>query len=245
MPKTARPCAADRSACECEAREKCDVEVIEPSDARAWLRGRVRKKFAAGEALFSQGDPCRGVYYLSTGTIGIRRLDPHGNSVLLHLAYPGDTIGYRAFLNGGEHKTSAEALGPCIACFLDSRTLAQILKRNPALGLRFQQRTNVELELAHDALVQNATLSNRTRLIQLLIMLARRHGRRRADGSWRIELPMTRVDLASMVGVRHETLSRIIGRLEADGVAAFSGRHVDIACLRDLSGELHGPPGEN
>ncbi len=32
-----------------------------------------------------------------------------------------------------------------------------------------------------------------------------------------------------MIGVRHETLSRIIGRLEEEGLARFSGRHVTVA----------------
>lgn len=230
--------AARSAACDCEASDRCDLQAIEPADVKAWLRGRVRKQYGAGETLFAQGDPCRGVYCLSVGTVGIRRIDACGNSVLLSLAYPGDTLGYRAFLNGGEHRTSAEALGPCIACLIDAQTLAPILERNPALGLRFLHRANFELESAHDALVQNATLSNRTRLIHLLVVLMRRHGQCRANGSWRIDLPMTRVDLASMIGVRHETLSRIIGRLEADGVATFSGRHVNVPSVKSLTAEL-------
>jgi DNA-binding Lrp family transcriptional regulator len=43
-----------------------------------------------------------------------------------------------------------------------------------------------------------------------------------------MELPLSRRDLASMIGTRHETLSRIISRLEEDGVARFSGRTVHV-----------------
>ena len=76
-----------------------------------------------------------------------RRLDSNGNSVLLELAYPGDTIGYRSFLTGGEHKTSAEALGPQRAVPHRSRDARQaLLAGNPALGLRFLKRSIGELE---------------------------------------------------------------------------------------------------
>ena len=74
--------------------------------------------------------------------------------------------------------------------------------------------------------------------MHLLLVLARRHGRPRSDGSRIIDLPLSRRDLASMIGTRHETLSRIIGRLEADGVAMFSGRHVHVPRIDALMREV-------
>jgi CRP/FNR family transcriptional regulator len=41
-----------------------------------------------------------------------------------------------------------------------------------------------------------------------------------------------------MVGARHETISRIIGRLETDGVAHFSGRQVTIPSMEALTAEI-------
>jgi CRP/FNR family transcriptional regulator len=41
-----------------------------------------------------------------------------------------------------------------------------------------------------------------------------------------------------MVGTRHETISRIIGRLETDGIAHFSGRQVMIPNVEALAAEL-------
>ncbi len=66
-----------------------------------------------------------------------------------------------------------------------------------------------------------------------------RHGRRRVDGSQSIDLPVSRRDLASMIGTRHETISRIIGRLETDGMAHFSGRQVIIPSVEALAAEIH------
>jgi CRP/FNR family transcriptional regulator len=44
-----------------------------------------------------------------------------------------------------------------------------------------------------------------------------------------------------MIGARHETISRIIGRLETDGMAHFSGRQVTIPCVEALAGEIEQP----
>jgi CRP-like cAMP-binding protein len=199
---------------------------------------RRRRGYGSGELVFAQGEPNDGVHCISGGTVGIRMLDGDGNSVLLGLAYPGDTIGYRSFLTGGEHKTSAEALGPSVVCHIDRVTIAALLGGNPALGLHFLKRSIGELEHAHDMMFRQATLSNRDKLVHLLLVLVGRHGHRNSNGSQSIDLPVSRRDLASMIGTRHETVSRIIGRLETAGVAHFSGRRVTIPSVEALAAEI-------
>ena len=208
--------------------------------ARALLaRGVSRREYGSGEVIFAQGEANAGVHCLFSGTVAIRRLDAQGRSVLLSLAYPGDTIGCRSFLAGGEHKTSAEALGPSVVCHIDRASLTAVLRTAPAVGLHLLHRSIGELEQAHDRLFCQATLSNRHQLLHLLLVLVRRHGRRLESGSQVIDLPMSRRDLASMIGTRHETLSRIIGRLESDGIAQFAGRRVTVPNADRLAAEAN------
>jgi len=200
-------------------------------------RGLSRREYRSGEVIFAQGDANDGVYCVSGGAVAIRRLDTHGNSVLLGLAYPGDTLGYRSFLAASEHRTCAEALGPSVVCHIARDTVAALLEAAPSVGLHFLKRSIAELERAHDKLFRQATLSNRDQLVHLLLILVGRHGRRLEGGAQVIELPVSRRDLASMIGTRHETISRIIGRLETDGVAYFSGRQVTIPSVETLRAE--------
>ena len=222
----------------CHVGRQSDWHDLDDAAYALLARGRHRHEYDSGEVVFSQGQQNDGVYCVSGGTVGIRRLDGKGNSVLLGLAYPGDTIGYRSFLSGGEHKTSAEALGPTVVCHIDRATVTALLDGNPTIGLRFLKRSICELEHAHDMIFRQATLSNRHKLVHLLLVLVQRHGRRQDNGAQSIDLPVSRRDLASMVGTRHETISRIIGRLETDGVAHFSGRQVTISSVEALAAEI-------
>jgi len=222
----------------CHVGRRSDWHDLDEATHAVLARGRSRREYGSGEVVFAQGAQNDGVHCVSGGTVGIRRLDSNGNSVLLGLAYPGDTIGYRSFLTGGDHKTSAEALGPSVICHIDGTTVGEVLARTPALGLRFLKRSIGELEHAHDMMFRQATLSNRHKLVHLLLVLVQRHGRRNSNGSQSIELPVSRRDLASMVGTRHETISRIIGRLESDGMAHFSGRRVTIPSVDALAAEI-------
>jgi len=222
----------------CHVGRVSDWHDLDRAEHALLAHGRHRREYGSGEVVYAQGTPNDGVHCVSGGTVGIRKLDANGNSVLLGLAYPGDTIGYRSFLTGREHKTSAEALGPTVVCHIDRATVGTLLANNPALGLRFLQRSIGELEHAHDMMFRQATLSNRHKLVHLLLVLVQRHGHRHTNGSQSVELPVSRRDLASMVGTRHETISRIIGRLETEGVAFFSGRQVTIPNVAALTAEI-------
>ncbi len=205
-------------------------------------RAIVRKTYRGGETLFAMGDENSGVYCVSEGLIGLRRLDEEGHSVLLSIARPGDTVGYQSYLIGDAHRFSAESLGPSSVCFIYRDTLSWLLARNPQLGLQFLKRAIKDLYDARDAMMQSLTLSNRERLVHLLLVWLRHHGEARPDGSHALRLPLSRSDIASMIGTRQETLSRIIGRLKSDGIAQFSGRSVRVPSIRTLANELETRP---
>lgn len=222
----------------CHVGRRSDWDGLDEPARAVLVRGLSRREYGSGEVIFAQGDANDGVHCVSSGTVAIRKLDARGNSVLLGLAYPGDTIGYRSFLAGCEHKTSAEALGPSLVCNLARNTVSALLEAAPSVGLHLLKRSISELEHAHDKLFRQATLSNRDQLVHLLLILVRRHGRRLDNGAQLIELPVSRRDLASMIGTRHETISRIISRLETDGIAFFSGRQVTIPSVDTLTAEI-------
>ena len=219
----------------CPHRQDSSWRVLDDAELARLERGRRVRSCAAGEAVFGQGEDDRAVYCVRSGTIAVRKLDQDGNSVLLSLNYPSDLVGYGSYLTGGEHRTSAEALGPATVCAIDGAAITEAMGHNPKLALELLRRAAAEVEHAQAAIFGAATLSNRDRLVRLLQELLRRHGQACPDGTRRIDLPLSRRDLASMIGVRHETLSRIIGRLEKEGLAQFSGRHVTIPSIQALA----------
>ena len=199
------------------------------------------REFLPGEALFHQGDPCHGVYCIHSGMVGIRKVDIDGNSVLLGLAHAGDTLGYRALLTGNEHKIGAEILKKGAVCFIHKGTVHGLIERNPALGHRFLGRAIKDLEEAEDKFLESVTLSVRARFAHLLLVLKDRYAKTaEGDKELVLELPLSRQDMAEMIGIRPETLSRTIRQFEEDGIAEFSGRTVRVPEISSLLDEFEG-----
>ncbi len=69
-------------------------------------------------------------------------------------------------------------------------------------------------------------------------MLKDRYGVAGEDGALNLELPLSRQDMAAMIGIRPESMSRAIRSFEEDDIAHFSGRRVHVARIEDLIREL-------
>lgn len=188
-------------------------------------RGFTRRELKAGDLLFDQGSENSGVYCVSRGLVALRSHRDDGSSSMLRLAYRGDVIGFRSFLGDGVHRTEARALAASRICTVTRSDATKIVRATPAVMARLAGRAIDELEATRERIVATAGRGNKARLAALLRELMERHGEP-VDGGLRMELPLSRVDLADLVGVQRETVSRLIQRLEAEGDFRFSRRRV-------------------
>jgi CRP-like cAMP-binding protein len=185
-------------------------------------------EYDAGDILFDENDPCEGIYFVTSGLIGVRKAGLEGESTLIKLAYPNDTLGYRPMLAGECHRATAEALRESAVCFIAKDAVLGMIRDDPALGLSFLQRASRDLGEAEQRYHEKSTLTLRTRFAHLLMLWKDRCGHIDADGKFRLELPVSRTNLAAMLGVRRESVSRMIQKLEKEGVTHFSERHVEV-----------------
>ena len=222
----------------CQARGRTEWCVLTEEDLALVDQGKVCRWYLPGEVIYHEGDECHGVHCIESGLVGIRKMDAGGNEILLRLSQPGDTMGYRSFLAGNDHNNSAEALEQSVICFVGGTTVRSLLEHNATLGLRFLKHAARDLEDAEEKVLQSTTLSVRARFAHLLLVLKDRYGVTGEDGALDLELPLSRQDMAAMIGVRPETMSRTIRGFEEDNIAHLSGRRVHVARIEDLMREL-------
>jgi CRP-like cAMP-binding protein len=200
---------------------------------------RVESRLAAGQVLFEERAPCHGLHCIEGGLLALRKSDEHGNGVILRLAHPGETLGFPAFFGRMGYSASAEALRDSRICFFPGRLVQDILARNPGLRDEFCRLLAQELVQYGDARLRVATRTLEWRLQDLLLQLLPGCGE--VDGSgnaaW-LELPLSRRDLAAMLGVRPETVARAARQLGEMGLARFDSRRVVIPDLRRLRREV-------
>ena len=223
---------------QCQWRERSEWCVLGREDVEVLNDRKLTSTFEPGQYIFRQGEPCNGIFSIVTGAVAIRKSDAQGHAVLVRMRHPGETMGYRDFFGGEVFTTSAEALQRTQVCFIEKRSVRGLLERNPSLGLGFLSSMAGDLQNAEESLLMSAALTTRTRMAHLLLALKDRYATAQDDGSLSMKLPLSRQDIADILGSRAETVARIIHALELDGVARFSGRNVVIPDLDLLLDEI-------
>ena len=204
-----------------------------------WLNSvAVCRRYEPGEFVFLEGDACQGVYLIREGLVAVRKSNVDGEAVLLRLANFGDLMGYRPFLAGEPHRATAEVQKLSNICFIKSSFLRDLLLTRPALGAQLLKQVSRDLGDAEQRFHDAVTMSLRERLAHWLLVMKEPYGTETADGKIILDLPISRHDMAEMLGVRSESLSRTIHQMSEDGVLRFSGHRAWIDNPDKLINEL-------
>ncbi|HET8799527.1 MAG TPA: cyclic nucleotide-binding domain-containing protein, partial [Thermoanaerobaculia bacterium] len=94
-----------------------------------------RGDFAAGEKLFSIGEPGDSLYIVGTGSVELFVKDNAGAKIVLMLCGPGEVFGELSLFDGGARTASAVCLEPSTLLFLHRDDLLEFLRRHPDAAL--------------------------------------------------------------------------------------------------------------
>ena len=201
-------------------------------------RAKTCNVYDPGQVIFYEGNACLGIHCLESGTVKLRKANSGADDVVVGLAEPGDVLGYLAYFGEGGYTTTAEAVTSCRVCFVDRAVIKTLIHRNPALGLEFLKRISRDVERSEGERVRALSLPLRARAAHLLLVLKDRNATADDDGRLTIELPLSRKDLAAMLGTRPESLSRLIRDFETEGIATFGTNAVVVPDLDVLMDQL-------
>jgi CRP/FNR family transcriptional regulator len=222
----------------CSVRERAICQSLSESDLEAMSQMGRRHTVAAGEALMWQGDEQMVVGNVIEGVLKLSAATADGREQTLGIVYPSDFIG-RPFGRTSSH--SVVALSEAKVCTFPRSSFDRFAEEHPDLEHKLLQRTLTELDRSRQWMVLLGRKSAGERLAAFLLDMADRLGAEDAKGNVRFELPFGRQDIADLLGLTIETVSRQITKLREDGVIATPDRRgivvLDREWLIDCAGE--------
>ncbi|MFO8044955.1 MAG: helix-turn-helix domain-containing protein [Halomonas sp.] len=186
-----------------------------------------------GQALVHQGQAFHSLYLVRSGSLKqvIRLPGCHGDQVI-HFYLPSDAVGLEA-IGEADYPASVVALETTFVCELPFAQLESLAAQHDTL--RAELMGCMSRELRRDQR-QVCLLSGRTadqRLAGFLLGLAQRF-QARGYSRYRFQLTMSRADIGSHLGLALETVSRVMGRFQRQGLVKVSGRELTIRSIEGL-----------
>jgi len=210
---------------------------LSPADlASLEAEARVRR-FRRGEVLFHQGDPGDALFIVARGAVKISLSSDEGDEAIITTARPGEFFGELALLDGAPRSATATALEPTETIVLSRLRFRELLATEPALRDALFATLARELRQLTTHVQELHFLDITGRLAARLVRLAATDGASSADGTIRLDAPLTQGDLGSMIGATRQTVNKLLGifvedkllRLDRDAIVILD--HEGLARL--------------
>jgi CRP/FNR family transcriptional regulator, anaerobic regulatory protein len=170
--------------------------------------------FHAGRTIFSEGEPADNVFGLSQGVVRLYKLLPDGRRQILAFALPGDFLGMPL---ADRHSFSADAIGEVTLCRFWRADLTKFIQSSPNIMRLMVEFATRELDMAQDQLLLLGNASAEEKVAIFLVSWRNRLARLSVF-SETVPLPMRRQDIADFLGLKLETVSRTLAKLEQKNV---------------------------
>lgn len=197
----------------------------------------------SGAALLHEGAAAEAVHIVRSGSFKCVKTSEDGYEQVLSFVGPGEVIGFEA-ISRGHHTASVIALEDASVFTLPLRELDRWRQRHPSLDRALQFALSRQLARSADVAEMMAAVAAETRLARFLVWLSGRMAER-GQSPRRLYLRMSRRDIASLLGVAHETVSRSFSALADWGCLRVDNREVEIldeAALRACTRGTRGAP---
>jgi CRP-like cAMP-binding protein len=190
-----------------------------PATELSRLAGRCTpRSLGAGETLFEEGQPCRGLLIVADGLVEVRQISLRGREQVFHTEGPGATLGEGPLFDGGGYIASAVALAPTRVLLLPRAEVLRLCHRRPAVALAMLK--TMARRVRHFAGIVSALAFHPVteRVARYLDTAVTGPVPRGA----RIDLALTHTQLAARLGTVRELVARAFAQLERSGVISRS-----------------------
>ena len=186
-----------------------------------------RRAVSAGKAVYQQGEPVTAIYAVTSGAFKLLKQSQQGHQQLSGFRFQGELLGDEA-LAVASHPLSAIALSDASVCVIPLDIIQNISKAVPEFQQIFLRLIIQQCYLAHQELSDYVALNSaEQKLAGFLLHLSKRNTCKK-DHPDCIFLQMSRTDIASYLGLRHETLSRTLGKLQKYGLIQSKGKQIQL-----------------
>ncbi|TVV71024.1 Crp/Fnr family transcriptional regulator [Sphingomonas solaris] len=205
-----------------------------PLDLPPGLRAiATERRFDPHTELFLQGHPATEIFGILAGRVTLWRVDESGAPCTLLLLGKGELLGSVSVAQGAPHLTSATALDRVTAVCWPAQLFRETVRQDSGLAQSFLQAVARRAVQLMDRFDDIAGLDVEARLARLLLRLCADFGQH--DDDLAVVIDIRQHDLAELAFTTVPTVSRVLSKWRADGIASTQRGQVTIPHLSRLA----------
>lgn len=187
-----------------------------------------------GQILYNEGTKPLGIFCINAGVVKVYKTASNGKEQIIHLAKKGDFLGYAALLGEENYSNSSMIVEDAKICFIPKEAFMNSLLSNMQFLRRITKSLSHEIGIMEGKLTDATQKSIRERLAFVLLQLGNSYGVEGGD-SQRIDLILSREEIAGIVGTATESVIRLLSEFKKDNLIELDGKKIIIKDKRGLA----------
>jgi CRP-like cAMP-binding protein len=197
------------------------------------------QKYPAGVELLRQGDISTDVWIIDDGVVKLVYFDEDGRERIVGVRLKGWILGSASVILAKPSPVAAFTMTPCYLQRLEAATFLEMLNGNSTLSSWLHKMHSQEVLDQLVSMTQATALSARERLERILAQLIQPPEDMVIGIEFRLVLPFPHRDLASVLGITPEHLSRLFRKLADEGVIRRKKGWIFVSDVRKLGRSPH------
>lgn len=177
--------------------------------------------FKNDQFIFMEGDPSDWLYIVSTNKVKMIKHSESGKDTIVEMKSPGEIFCCATVLDNKPYPESAQSKGASSTIKIRRRDLLKLIDRYPVLKVSIANYLNEKLTDAYEMLQHISTEIVERRIAAILLKLSEKVGIDDSDYR-KIDFPLTRKEIAEMVGSSTETCIRTMSKFQKQGMVKSS-----------------------
>jgi CRP-like cAMP-binding protein len=191
--------------------------------------------YGKGETIFEEGDPAERIHFLFVGRVKIVKAG-RDRDLILEILGPGEPVGAVAVFERRPFPATAVALESSGVVSIPEREFFALIQKRPEITRRLLAGLTLRL-MSLNRRLADMTGSVEYRTARLFTTLAERMGRKENVKTF-VPLPLSRQEIADLVGTTVETAIRVMSRWQKEGLVETEKKGFwirDLQILRDIA----------
>lgn len=202
----------------CSAFEKSVFHKLSPTYLDELFENKEQMNCLKGQKFNVQNEPALDVYCMASGSAKITRHAAKNNTQsIVRIAAKGDLLGYRCIFSEDQFRATASALENSNVCKISKSFMFKLIEENTEFSKEILKRMGQEIAHAENHHHSFCNKNVRERTAEALLLLKNKASTQISQG-WRIDIKLTRNELASWIGTASETLIRCLSDFKQEGV---------------------------
>ncbi|MBB6023050.1 CRP/FNR family transcriptional regulator [Paenibacillus sp. JGP012] len=220
--------------CDHEKNDGCYSKVslfqhLDPADAALLTSLLHTRKYHKGDYVVQEGERSDTLFVIHQGSVKLSKYNENGKEHIIRFLFSGDFFGQSSLLHQTPHQSNAEVLETSTICSIRKQDFDQLLEHDSKLAYHFLLAITSLLSETDE---WNSSISAMTTEQKIAKLLLDFHTRNHAKHE--IRLPVFKKDMALLLGITPETLSRKLNIMQHQQLLQVNGNEIRILQLQEL-----------